>query len=157
LRCGVWSSFFGLQTGAGIFESRVIVPLWASSPPTSVRAFFEQPQRPDSGRRLWIILSPITLLVTLVNAGVAVVSVETNRTWWLISVACAFVVMVATFAYFVPMLLSFARAGTLGDARLQSKVRMWVVLNYLRAALLIVAWLAALKVFSMLSHGGAGA
>ena len=43
-----------LQTGAGIFETRVLVHLWSASPPESVAAFFAQPVRPDSGRRNYV-------------------------------------------------------------------------------------------------------
>jgi hypothetical protein len=64
----------GLQTGAGIYETRVLVPLWSASPPESVAAFFAQPMRPDSGRRLWIFLTPLTGIVCIVNLILALLT-----------------------------------------------------------------------------------
>lgn len=66
----------GLQTGSGIFETRVLVPLWSSDPPASLTSFFAQPIRPDSGRRLWIWLTPVTTVIVLVNLALAVLSKE---------------------------------------------------------------------------------
>jgi hypothetical protein len=54
----------GLQTGAGLYETRVLVPLWACAPPQSVVAYFANPMRPDSGRRFWIVLTPTLGLVS---------------------------------------------------------------------------------------------
>ena len=132
----------GLQTGAGIYETRVIVPLWAAAP----FAFFSQPLRPDSGKRLWIILSPITSIVSIVNLVYAFGAGEPRRTWWIAASAISTAVMIATFAYFVPTLLAIARAAEGDDVT--AKAKMWVALNYVRAIAIIAAWLAALTAFS---------
>jgi hypothetical protein len=36
----------GVVAGAGLYEARVVVPLWAADPPRSLAS-------PDSGRRFW--------------------------------------------------------------------------------------------------------
>jgi hypothetical protein len=141
----------GIQTGSAIYEARVIVPLWSSAPPESVIAFFAQPLRPDAGHRLWIILTPTTSVIVLVNLFFATVDTGLNRAWWLGSSIVAVGILIATFAYFVPVLLSLPRISELPRESAIRKVRLWRTLNYFRAVLLVCSWLAALKAFS---YGG---
>jgi hypothetical protein len=140
--------FLGVQTGAGIYETRVVVPLWSSAPPASVAAFLAQPLRPDSGRRLWIFLTPTTAVIAVVNLIVALMSTGPRRPWWIAGAASGVAVLVATFAYFVPVLLSLPRMRELPEGDATAKVKMWVALNYVRAAVLVFAWIASLKAFS---------
>jgi hypothetical protein len=48
----------GPQLGAGMYENRVLVSLWASDPPRSVNVWKEQLSRatlrPDAGRAFWM-------------------------------------------------------------------------------------------------------
>jgi len=138
----------GIQLGAGIFETRVLVPLWAADPPASVSAYFTQQRRPDSGKRLWMILTPVTAIISLLNLVLAFSSAESWRLWWLVAASCSVAVMVATFAYFVPVLRYLERVAAVPPEAVAGKVRTWVVLNYLRAAVLVVAWIAALRAFA---------
>lgn len=138
----------GIQTGAGLFESRVLVPLWANSPPASVLAYNETTIKADSGRRFWIFLTPFTGVISLLNGIAAWLATGPQRTWWLISSATAVFVVAITFAYFVPVLLRLPKASSIQPDVLTRMVRLWVRLNWLRFALLLTAWLAALKAFS---------
>jgi hypothetical protein len=142
----------GVQTGAGIYETRVVVPLWGDDPPASLTAFHAQPRKPDSGRRLWMILTPITTLISLFNLVLALLSRDAMRGWWIAASAASVFVMAVTFAYFVPELISFARTSAQPPANVAPRVRRWVALNYVRAVTLIAAWLAALQAFSMCSR-----
>ena len=138
----------GIQSGAAIYEARVIVPLWSGAPPESVIAFFAQPLRPDAGRRLWIILTPLTSAITLVNLFFAATTAGLNRAWWLGGSIGAVGVLIPTFAYFVPVLLSLPRISQLPREDAIRKVRVWRTLNYFRAVILGCSWLAVLKAFS---------
>ena len=138
----------GIQTGAGLFETRVLVPLWAKSPPESVLAYNATAIKADSGHRLWIFLTPATGLISLLNLAAAWHAAEPQRTWWLASAGTAVLIIVVTFAYFVPVLLRLPQAANVPPASLTRTVRLWVVLNWLRFVVLILAWLAALKAFS---------
>jgi hypothetical protein len=122
--------------------------LWSSDPPGSLIAFFNHPFRPDAGRRLWIFLTPTTTLITIINLLFAFFSHAPRRTWWLGSALCSLFIMAVTFAYFVPVLLSFPRAAEKPASEVVATARRWVALNYIRALLLVAAWLAALKAFS---------
>jgi len=138
----------GIQTGAGLFETRVIVPLWANSPPASVLAYHATAIKADSGRRLWIFLTPATGVIALLNGFAAWHAAEPQRMWWLIASAAGVALVAVTFAYFVPVLLKLANAPGIPPAQLTGMVRSWVFLNWFRFALLLAAWLAALKAFS---------
>jgi hypothetical protein len=138
----------GIQTGAALFEARVLVPLWANSPPASVLAYHATTIKPDSGRRLWIFLTPATGVIALLNLFVAWHAAEPQRTWWLIAAATIVAIVAITFAYFVPVLLKLANAPAIPPAQLPGMVRSWVFLNWFRFAFLLAAWLAALKAFS---------
>jgi hypothetical protein len=140
----------GIQIGAGIYETRVTVPLWASDPPASLTEFHAQPRKPDSGRRLWIILTPITSVIALFNLVMAFMSHEAIRGWWIVSSAATVAIVVVTFAYFVPELISFAKTAAEPPTNVAPRIRRWVALNYVRAVILIAAWIAALVAFSSL-------
>ena len=141
----------GIQTGAGLLEWLVLVPLWSSAPPESVIAFNAQPIRPDSGRRFWIILTPVVGLVSLANVFFAWSSAGPQRVWWLASAGTSVVIVIVTFAYFAPILWTLLRSSELPASEVTNKVRWWVRLNWVRAVVLVAAWLAALKGFS---YGG---
>ena len=138
----------GLQVGAGIYEARVIVPLWASNPPASVIEFFAQPMRPDSGGRFWIFLTPIVGLISLGNLVFAWSSTGPGRSSWLFAAGASFAITVVTFAYFVPAILLLPKADKLPADVVTSKVQWWVRLNWVRAIVLAAAWLAALNAFA---------
>jgi len=124
------------------------MPLWANDPPASLTAFHAQPRKPESGRRLWIILTPITTLVSLFNLVLAFRSHDPMRSWWIASSGTVVVVMVITYAYFVPELLRFERTAAQPPADIAPRVRRWTALNLVRGALVAASWIAALKVFS---------
>jgi len=139
----------GFQIGAGVYEARVLVPLWSSAPPESVIAFQKQPLRPDSGPRFWIIVTPLVGLISLLNVIVAWGSTGPQRLWWLLGAGTSLVVVIVTFAFFVPILVrDLPRAGELPPAVVATKVRWWVRLNWVRVVVLLAAWLAVLKAFS---------
>jgi hypothetical protein len=114
----------GIQTGAGLFETRVLVPLWASSPPQSVLAYLALPILPDSGHRLWIFLTPLTGIISLLNLIVAWLYTGPGRTWWLFAGASALFVIVVTFAYFIPVLLRLPDAAKMPEVQLTRMVRL---------------------------------
>lgn len=138
----------GIEIGAGIYEMRVAVPLWSAAPPETVLIYQEQEMAPDPGRRFWIFWTPLVGLMSLVNLPFAWRSAGPRRIWWIAGAALTLAVVVATFAYFVPVLLELQRAAELRPSAVRFMVRWWVGLNYVRAVVYVAAWLAALKAFS---------
>ncbi len=127
--------FLGIAFGAGLYESRVVVPMWTSDPPASLAS-------PDSGHRFWAFVTtgPLTLL-TVANLVAALQTQGPARAW---------VERAATFGYFIPTIIRLQRTPTLTQTAVRTALARWVRLNYVRNTLTLVAWIAALKVLAKL-------
>src|SRR6266702_2177291 len=118
----------GIVFGAGLYEARIVVPLWASSPPESLRS-------PDSGRRFWAFVTTIPLtLLTLASLVAAWHAPAPRRESWLVAAVVILVERIATFSYFIPTMLRLQRAA-LPPADVRARVSLWARLNYLRSAI----------------------
>jgi hypothetical protein len=76
------------------------------------------------------------------------------RNWWLGAATAALVDRAMTFAYFIPTMVRLMRSETPEEPKTVAKALQWVNLGYLRHAAALVAWLAALKGFSLLGRYG---
>jgi len=134
--------FLGIAFGAGLYESRVVVPMWTSDPPASLAS-------PDSGRRFWAFVTtgPLTLL-TVANLVAALRTQGPARGWWLTAAIVTLVERAATFGYFIPTIIRLQRKPTLTQTAVRTALARWVRLNYVRNTLTLVAWIAALKVLA---------
>ena len=135
--------FLGIAFGAGLYESRVVVPMWTSDPPASLAS-------PDSGHRFWAFVTtgPLTLL-TVANLVAALQTQGPARAWWLTAAIVTLVERAATFGYFIPTIIRLQRTPTLTQTAARTALARWVRLNYVRNTLTLVAWFAALKVLAM--------
>src|SRR2546425_7494290 len=85
----------GIVCGAGLYEARIVVPLWASAPPESLRS-------PDSGRRFWAFVTTVPLtLLTLGNLVVGLATHGPRRRWLLAAVSLILIERALTFSYFI--------------------------------------------------------
>jgi Domain of unknown function (DUF1772) len=141
--------FLGITFGAGLCEARVVVPNWTTSaegePAWSARAA----RRDDVGRKFWAFVTtgPLTLL-TLASLVIASRATGQLGTWWLGAALAALTDRVLTFSYFIPTMVRLLRLEDSPEAR--AKAMLWANLNYVRLAIVLVAWLGALKAFSLL-------
>ena len=135
--------FLGVAFGAGLYESRVVVPMWTRDPPASLAS-------PDSGHRFWAFVTtgPLTLL-TVANLVAALQTQGPARAWWLTAAIVTLVERAATFGYFIPTIIRLQRTPTLTQTAVRVALARWVRLNYVRNTLTLVAWIAALKVLAM--------
>jgi len=135
--------FLGIAFGASLYESRVVVPMWTSDPPTSLAS-------PDSGHRFWAFVTtgPLTLL-TVANLVAALQTQGPARAWWLTAAIVTLVERAATFGYFIPTIIRLQRTPTLTQTAVRTTLARWVRLNYVRNTLTLVAWIAALKALAM--------
>ena len=136
--------FLGIAFGAGLYESRVVVPMWTSDPPASLAS-------PDSGHRFWAFVTtgPLTLL-TVANLVAALQTQGPARAWWLTAAIVTLVERAATFGYFIPTIIRLQRTPTLTQTAVRTALPRWVRLNYVRNTLTLVTWIAALKVLAKL-------
>lgn len=128
----------GIAFGAGLYESRIVAPLWASAPPASLRT-------PESGLRFWAIVTtgPLTLL-TLAGLYFAWDVGGAVGAWWLAAASVALVERVSTFVYFIPTMLRLQRS-TLPPEQVGEQFTRWRLFGYGRLALDFAAWLLAMR------------
>ncbi|HLM77215.1 MAG TPA: hypothetical protein VK361_02315 [Rubrobacteraceae bacterium] len=87
----------GIALGAGLFESRVVVPQWENIPPQTWT---------QTGVLFWVYVTTVPLtLLTLANLVAAWLDQGPRRYWWLGAVAIIVVERIATFSYFIPTML----------------------------------------------------
>ncbi|KCZ71377.1 protein of unknown function (DUF1772) [Candidatus Methanoperedens nitroreducens] len=135
----------GIAFGAGLYEARIIVPQWVSSPSTY--------RWPDTGPKFWAFVTTVPLtLLTIANLVAVWQAQGAMRAWWLGAVAAVVVERIMTFMYFIPTGLKLQRRDeTISESKLKAMTSQWAHLNYVRLAIDLAAWVAALKAFSMQS------
>lgn len=145
--------FLGITFGAGIYEERITVPRWLSSSESSGRRWnADAARRDDTGRRFWALVTTVPLtLLTLASLIVAWRAPGSLRSWWLTAAFFALGDRIFTFFYFIPTMIRLLRATDSSESVI--KARQWANLNYGRLAIVLAAWLAALKAFSLLYRG----
>jgi hypothetical protein len=141
----------GIAFGAGLYEQRIILPQWfSSSSEPGVRVNSAAMRSADTGRRFWAFVTTVPLtLLTLANLAVAWESQGPRHEWWLGAAVITLVERIATFSYFIPTAIRLMRAETLPPAKVEALASQWMAVNHLRAALILLAWLAALKTLSL--------
>jgi hypothetical protein len=130
----------GTAFGAGIYESRVVIPLWENTPPQTW---------PNTGLLFWVYVTTVPLtLLTLANLVAAWRDQGPRRYWWLGAVAIIIVERIATFSYFIPAMLWLMSTEDLSQAGVNTVLAQWLLLDYGRHVLTLAGWLAALKALS---------
>lgn len=144
----------GVLTGGALFERLVLVSIWASSPPDSVRNWNSDPRNAlDPPGRFFKFVTPPVMLLMLIMFYIGFKGADLFRCWLLGSASLVLVVIVSTLVYFAPNMevLTLRRGEALDSETIVKKTRMWVALQYIRLLLLIAGWLAALQAFRL--HG----
>ncbi len=134
----------GMAFGAGLYEARIVVPLWGSAPPESLHS-------PDSGRRFWAFVTTVPLTaLTLASAALLLLwpMDGVRRMWWTLATGLVLVERCATFGYFIPMLARLGRAQAFAWKDIRRRFAVWSRLNYGRLGLVLAAWLCALAAFA---------
>jgi hypothetical protein len=144
----------GIAFGAGLYESRIAIPQWLSySPESGYRWNAEAALQSNVGLRFWVYVTTVPLtFLTLASAIAADWTSDMVRVWWLGAVVAAIVDRVMTVAYFIPTMLKLIRNESFGEFTVVAKAQQWVKLGYLRHATTLIAWLAALKAFSLMGR-----
>jgi hypothetical protein len=139
----------GIAFGAGVYEARIVVPDWIDASAAAPQWNPDAARHDDTGRRFWIAVTTVPLtLLTLANLVAAWRAPHGLRRWWLGAAATALADRVLTLSYFVPTmirLMEHAHSPDAGSAAVQ-----WMQLNHGRHVVVLVAWLAALRTFSLL-------
>jgi hypothetical protein len=140
----------GIELGAGLYETLVVLPLWSQSPPESVIAYYnhnkEFPQFAlNAGGRFWMVNTPLTGLTALAALISGFGTQPAHRKWRIIASVLALIVVIWTFAWFVPnIMLLYFHATEVSGEQLAGVANWWVRLNWIRVVIYSAAWLAAL-------------
>ena len=146
----------GIAFGAGLYESRIVVPQWfCFSPSMEYRWNAEAARDANVGLRFWVYVTTVPL--TFLTAGSLIAVWWTRdavRSWWLIGVAATLVDRVMTFTYFIPTMINLMKPESVAPSKGTAKAQQWVRLGYIRHAATLIAWLAAQKALSLIDKIG---
>jgi hypothetical protein len=140
----------GIAFGAGLYEHRIVLSQWTTSSPESGAHWNPAAAREDdTGRRFWVFVTTVPLtLLTLGNLVAAWSASGRVRVWWLAAAIAALADRAFTFSYFIPAMVGLMESPDSPESA--AAAMRWSNLNYLRHAIVLVAWIAALKTFSLL-------
>lgn len=140
----------GIAFGAGLYEHRIVLSSnWITISAAGAHWHGDVARADDTGRRFWVFVTTIPLtLITFANLYAAWHSTGPVRFWWLAAALAAVAERALTFSYFIPTMVGLTNAPDSPQA-VATAIR-WSHLNYLRHAIVLVAWLAALRAFGLL-------
>ena len=141
-----------LVFGASVYESLVVHPAWSRKPPESFVGFMGAPISRMNIAEFW---KPVAPLYALSGLGALVAAFQAGRPAvpLIVSAACAVSGVAWTLVYFRPTIGRFLEGGG-GDrsaTRLQSETRRWILLNWIRVAMVAVSWWGVVKTAT--AHG----
>jgi len=141
-----------LVLGASVYECVVVHPAWSRKPPESFVGFMGSPVSRMNLPAFWVPMAPLYALSAIAALAVAL-RAGSSGVPLIVSAVCAVSGVVWTLIYFRPTIARFLETGG-GDtpaARLQSEARRWILLNWIRLALVAVSWWGALS--ATVTHG----
>jgi hypothetical protein len=145
----------GIAFGAGLYEHRIVVSKWIRTSPDSGKYWnAEAARQDDTGRKFWAFVTTVPLtLLTFANLAAAWGAPGAFRGWWLAAGLAALADRAFTFSYFIPTMVGLLRATDSPQSVVVAT--RWRNLNYLRHAIMAIAWLASLRTFSLFyqQHG----
>ncbi|HEX9959447.1 MAG TPA: hypothetical protein VGB00_00775, partial [Pyrinomonadaceae bacterium] len=100
----------GITIGAGLYETLVVMPLWAAAPPESVVEYYRHnvanPQFTlNQGGRFWIFVTPLLGLLSILTLISGLRTRPEHRIWRLTATVITLIVVISTFAWFVPNII----------------------------------------------------
>jgi hypothetical protein len=146
----------GLDLGAGVYEARIVVPLWANGiPETLAEGNPFARVAIDAGMRFWAYMTSAVGILALAALVFGLRTPAVQRAWRTVAAAAELCMVAMTLLYFRPTLVRlFTTHGAgLSDDALSSTVRRWVLLSRVRIAVTFGAWCAALGALSVIRAG----
>ena len=143
-----------LALGAGIYEIRIVLPLWfvrqADGSILVDAAFMRQT---DVGRRFWGMITTVPLTVlTLINLCYALTTGAHANAWWLCGALLILAERLATFAFFIPAAIALQSNDALSVTGKSRLAMQWLRYNYLRNWAMGIGVLLCLAAFLSLSR-----
>ena len=142
----------GIELGAGIYETLVVLPTWMGDPLAAYRHSAEFPQYAiTAGPRFWMFQTPLLGVVSIVTLLTGRRTEPEHKVWRMFGAGLALVVVLATFAWFVPNLLSLIGEDVtkMSADQISNLATWWSRLNWVRVAVYSAAWLAGMKAMTV--------
>jgi len=132
---------FAVVVGAAIYEHIAVVPRWSAAPPASLSMF--QGTYGLNPTPFWIAIHPVTLL--LLAAAIILFRKTGAKVYLLITSVGYVIVLIITFAYFVPELIAITGTpySEYIDDSLIKRAKQWEILSLVRLSFLIILAVAA--------------
>ena len=137
----------GLDLGAGLYETRVVVPLWANGAPATLAEGNPYAQVAiNAGVHFWAYLSSAVGIAAVAALAFGLRTPPPALSWRIVAVVLELCSVAATLLYFRPTLihLFIGHGAGLSDALIRTTIQRWVALNWIRLAVRFCAWCAAL-------------
>ncbi len=147
----LFSMNLGIAFGAGLYETKMILPQWF--PRLSTGGYGVDTvamTQLESGRTFWAFVTtgPLTLL-TLVNLYLAWQSTGPVHDWWLAAGLITLLERIGTFTFFIPTAIKLQQADQLRLTEQSRLVALWKNANWVRSLLNLLGWLLALKALAV--------
>lgn len=144
--------FLGVALGAGIYESRIVVPQWLPAGEAGVYWDAAAARTADTGRRFWLYVTTVPLTaLTLASLLLVRGAADTGlRRWWLAAAVISLIDRLITFGYFIPTMLTLTGSTPPPAADAVEVARQWQNLDLARDVISLLAFLAGLKALSLL-------
>jgi len=142
----------GTAFGAGLYEMRIVLPMWFHRAGGGrYEIDYQAMRQTDVGRRFWAMVTTVPLtLLTLANVFFAWQSQVPAHAWWLAAAFVALAERMGTLAFFIPTAIRLERSDLKPLANISDVVARWVQLNYVRNLLVLVALLLGLRALLLL-------
>ncbi|MFN8348330.1 MAG: DUF1772 domain-containing protein [Spirosomataceae bacterium] len=147
---GLFILNLGTAFGAGLYETKIVIPLWFVKSSEGYRVSTKAMQEIETGRKFWgfVTTGPLTLL-TFANLYYAWHAQPPVYGYWLAAALLSLFERIGTFSFFIPTALRLQRADEWPSAKAARLASLWIGFNYVRNALTLIAWLLALRTFSL--------
>jgi len=145
---GLFVVLLGCDIGAGIYEARIVVPLWAGGVPETLRQGDPFGRVAiDAGVRFWAYITSAVALAAIVALVASFWAPAAWRRWQAASAILELATVTSTLFYFRPTLVHLFMkhgAGMTGQ-EIQARVRRWITFSHVRIAVSLVTWFVALN------------
>lgn len=142
----------GLDLGAGIYEARVVVPLWAEGVPQTLASGNPYGRvAVNAGIHFWAYMTSAVAVLAVVALVFGVLAPVPRRTWQVFSAVAELAAVAMTLLYFRPTLvrLFLGHSAGLSTAAIATTVVRWVMWGRVRIIVSFFAWCAALRALTL--------
>ena len=142
----------GLDLGAGIYEGRIVVPLWANGVPETLAEGNPFARVAiDAGMRFWAYMTSAVAILAVLALLSGLTASAGQRAWQTFATLFELVSVAMTLLYFRPTLvrLFMGHGAGLSTDAVAAIVRRWVLWSRVRIAISLIAWCAALYALTL--------